>query len=47
MNSTEYITTKILEFENAIVKVHRPVLDDKERERRLERIKRATAELLK
>jgi hypothetical protein len=40
-------TTTTHTFENAVVRVHRPVLDEKEKERRYERIKKATAELLK
>ncbi len=45
-NRTEYTTTTRT-FENAVVKIHRPVLDEKERQRRLERIRNAAADLLK
>jgi hypothetical protein len=40
-------TSKTYTYDNAVVRVHQPVLDAEERERRLLRIKQAATELLK
>ena len=41
-----YKEPEILHLDNCTVRVFRPILTDEERERRLERIKKAAAELL-
>lgn len=43
---TEYIHTDTLEFPNARVRVFRPVLTEEERERRMNAIKKAAADLV-
>lgn len=40
-------TTKVLNFPGMTVKVSQPVLTDKERERRMEQIKKAVADLMR
>ena len=40
-------STTTHEFENAVVRVHKPALDAEERERRLQYIKAAATELLR
>lgn len=41
-----YMEPEILHLDNCTVRVFRPILTDEERERRMERIKKAAAELL-
>lgn len=41
-----YMEPESLHLDNCIIRVFRPILTDEERERRMERIKKAAAELL-
>ena len=43
----EYIHTKTIERENAVIRVYSPVLDEAETRRRYEEIKKAAIALLK
>lgn len=45
-NETKYHPPLVFAFDNALVRVHRPILTDAERAKRLERIKKAAAHLL-
>lgn len=42
-----YTEPQIMNFPGVIARVHRPVLDEKERERRMKRIYSAAAQILK
>ena len=42
----EYILENTYHFPNAVVRVHRPVLTEEEREQRMEQFKKATAKFL-
>lgn len=46
MNNITYHPPLIFAFGNDLVRVHRPILTDAERAKRLERIKKAAANLL-
>ena len=45
-NETKYHPPLVFGFDNAVVRVHRPILTDAEMAKRLERIKKAAANLL-
>lgn len=42
----EYMEAQIMEFPGVIVRVHRPVLEEAERERRMKRIRKAAERVL-
>ena len=46
MESVKYHPPLVFVYDNAVVRVHRPILTDAERAVRLERIKEAAANLL-
>ena len=41
-----YMEPEIIRCDNCIARVYRPILTDEERERRMERIKKAAADLI-
>ena len=43
---TKYHPPLVFVYDNAVVRVHRPILTDAEREKRLARIREAAAQLL-
>lgn len=46
MNQSKVGEVQVFEYENMIVRVHRPVLTDEERARRMKSIQRAAEKLL-
>ena len=46
MDNIQYHPPMVFVYDNAVVRVHRPILTDAERAKRLDRIKEAAANLL-
>lgn len=41
-----YMEPEIFRYDNCVIRVHRPILSDEERKRRIEQIKRAAISLI-